>query len=85
MKKKQSTQCTIRRIVVVRHSTIDMQTGKETPGKTQVVTEACGTPLFGDPTGVCRSCAEGWQVKGNKFASDKEKTRAAASRKEISR
>lgn len=76
MKKKIAFDCQIKRIMVIRHSTVDMRTGEQTPGKIEVVTKECGTPLFGDQ--VCRGCAQGWEVEENKFASEKEKARAAA-------
>ncbi len=78
MKKSQSTHCTIKRIVTVQHSTFNLRTGKRTKGKTEVVTQECGTPLFGEATGICRSCAQGWEVKGNRFASKAERARAIA-------
>lgn len=80
MKKKiYHSQCTIRRTKKITHSTINMATGKKTPGKVEVVTEKCGTPLFGaleNETGVCLSCVKGWEVKDNKFANADEKVRA---------
>lgn len=74
MKKKISSGCPIKRTSVVRHSTVNMKTGEETPGKTEVVTKECGIPLFGDP--ICRGCAQGWEVPENKFANEKERARA---------
>jgi len=39
--------------------------------RVEIVTEACGTPLFSDEekrSGVCNSCRKGWEVKDNRFA-----------------
>ena len=72
-------QCTVRRTSKVTHGTVNMVSGKSTKGRTEIVTEACGTPLFGEPentTGICRACAEGWEVPDNRFADPKEKERA---------
>lgn len=81
MKKKPTKHslCTIRRTVKVTHYRVNMATGKRTKGRSEIVTEPCGVPLFSDEhrrTGVCDSCAKGWDVEGNRFANAKEKARA---------
>jgi hypothetical protein len=73
--------CTVRRIIKETHSILNMTTGKSTKGRIKIVTKACGTPLFGEPeslTGICLSCARGWSVQNNRFASEKERERAAS-------
>lgn len=76
---KRNTLCTIRRTVKVTHGTMSMVGGASTTGRTEIVTEACGTPLFSnteEERGICSSCAKGWSVRDNTFASEKEKARA---------
>lgn len=79
---KQFNTCTIQRIKVIRHGTLNILTGEmKDTGREETVTEACNTPLFSDDErriGICRSCRSGWEVKGNKFASREEKQRAWA-------
>jgi hypothetical protein len=58
--------CIVERTKLVRHGTFDGD--KLTYDRESIETEACGTPLFTDKeetTGVCRSCASGWQAAGN--------------------
>jgi len=71
--------CSILRIVVLRPATFNMVSGEmKSDGTEHVVTEACNTPLFQDASiGVCRACRTGWEVDGNKFASDAERAKAA--------
>ena len=80
MKKMKSfSGCTIKRTFERRHSVLNMVTGKPKAVRSEIVTEPCGTPLFGDipqQTGICDSCAGGWEHPKNKFANEKEKTRA---------
>lgn len=85
MKKSQvHHSCTILRTSEVTHGTLSMNGGGYKKGKTEIVTEPCGTPLFDDvrkASGVCRSCANGWEVEGNKFANKAEKAKALAAPK----
>jgi hypothetical protein len=77
---KRFNSCTVRRIIKETHSTLSLTTGKTTKGYTKVVTKACGTPLFGAPeslTGICLSCARGWEVKDNRFVNEEERKWAA--------
>lgn len=61
---KEYHSCTVMRRKLVKTGTLSMATGQlEMSGKAEWVTEACGTPLFGDEerrSGTCRSCAKGW-------------------------
>jgi hypothetical protein len=74
--------CTIqRRFVRTIGITLDFETSAEdrTNAKSETVIEACNVPLFGDierKTGICRTCAKGWQHPHNIFASDAERARA---------
>ena len=73
--------CTIMRTFVRTSRKINIFTGKQ-EGRTKkaTVTEACNSPLFGEQeqkNGVCRSCAAGWEVHANRFASMAERQRAA--------
>lgn len=80
-KKKLHDSCTIRRTFKRTHGTLSLQTGKCSEDRSEIVTEPCNTPLFEDlakETGICRSCAEGWEHPENKFASKEEKARAMA-------
>lgn len=84
MKKKIYHQCSILRTKEVTHGTMSMGSGAYTKGKIDTVTEPCGSPLFDDErqkSGVCRSCADGWEVKDNAFANPREKRRAEAAPK----
>ena len=86
--------CTIiRRFTRVTGISLNMTTGVEDRSKatTNIVEEPCGSPLFGDPTGVCNSCGKGWECGPGKpddrgsnnlnvFANDAERERALASR-----
>lgn len=72
--------CTVRRIVKETHYLLSMATGKTGKGRSKVVTKACGTPLFGEPeslTGICLSCARGWEVEDNRFVNEEERKWAA--------
>lgn len=84
-KRKIHHACTILRTCEITHGTMSMAPGGGyKKGKTEIVTEACGSPLFDDvrqASGVCRSCAEGWEVEGNKFANEAEKAKALAAPK----
>jgi hypothetical protein len=84
MKKPYRSSCTILRTFKVTHGTLDLATGKTAKGRSETVTQPCNTPLFGAPetaTGVCRSCAEGWEVPDNRFATPEEKAKALATTK----
>jgi len=73
--------CTIMRTFVRGHYTLKLNSD-EMPvrsGADTVHTEPCNIPLFADPeriTGICASCRKGWEVEGNKFATDAERERA---------
>lgn len=76
---KQHSTCTIVRTIVVTHNTMNMVTGEMTAGRKETKTEPCNTPIFTDEerhTGICKACRQGWEVEGNKFASEAEKKRA---------
>jgi hypothetical protein len=80
-KKSYHSLCTVLRTVKVAEETVNMVTGKRGKARTWIETKACGTPLFGAPeslTGICLSCARGWSVEDNRFASEKERERAAS-------
>lgn len=70
------TSCTITRTFVRKtYSFVDLKT----PISAETVTEPCATPLFSEDeatTGVCRSCARGWEVPNNRFANEAERERA---------
>lgn len=73
--------CSIIRDRKTRHGTLDIKTGQTEYGPWKMETGACEAPLFSDrekQTGVCRSCASGYSVKGNSFHDDKERARALA-------
>jgi len=81
MKRRYHNSCTVMRTFRRTHGTLDLVTGKTGKGRSETVTEACNVPLFGPPeskTGICRACAEGWEVPDNRFANEKEKARALA-------
>lgn len=88
VKKAAYYECTIMRRFTRTHSTINMETGAVTSsGEVTVHTEACRAPLFGDlerATGVCNSCARGWEspegasTSFSVFRDDVERTRAKA-------
>lgn len=76
------TVCTVRRTVRVTHGTLNMVTGESTRGRTETVTQPCGTPLFAEEEhrqGICSSCREGWNQDGNAFACEAEARRATGS------
>jgi hypothetical protein len=55
--------CTVMRRVLVKHSTLDLETGQYVQGKEEWVTRPCGKPLFSDAekqSGKCKSCQKGW-------------------------
>lgn len=82
----QFDSCTIQRTVYVRHGKLSLSTGDFVETHAETVTKACGVPLFGKDErarGVCRSCAKGWSVDGNAFATDAERERATNSQKVI--
>ena len=83
MKTKQHHACTILRTFVrTSYKSLD-DAQHERNGKSETVTEACNIPLFGNDartSGVCSSCAEGWEVEENKFANDAERKRAKEAR-----
>ena len=73
--------CTIQRIKRVGHGTLSPATGGNTISHYTTEHEPCNVPLFADRerrTGVCDSCHRGWEVEGNRFASDDEGMRALA-------
>ena len=77
MKKRRYTQCTIRRRVKVRYTNMEFgSTKKLRTIRTAIETGPCGTPLFGAlncRTGICSSCAKGWEVPDNKFSSARQR------------
>lgn len=79
---KRFHDCTILRTFIRKYGTLNMATGASTSERQETVTEPCNLPLFGDverKRGVCRSCAKGWEVDGNKFANDGERSKARGS------
>ena len=55
--------CTQMRRKLVKHSTLSLETGETTEGRSEWVTEPCNTPLFGSSLkslGKCASCERGW-------------------------
>jgi len=61
-----------------------MVTGATRPREVDPVnieTKPCGSPLFGADVarGICRGCASGWEVDGNRYADPAERSRALAS------
>ena len=63
------------RVVQVTHGTLNIRDGKTRYGRTETVTQPCNAPLFSDQeraTGLCRSCAAGWSVEGNRKATEAE-------------
>lgn len=73
---RQHSYCTVLRHKTLRHGTINMNTGAFSAGEITQVTEPCNTPLFHEAeraSGVCRSCADGWEVPGNRPASQAER------------
>lgn len=82
MKKPYYSLCVVMRVKEVRHFRLGDPEGTP-PFKTETVTEPCGAPLFGDDftaTGICRSCARGWEVPTNRRATPEE-IRAARAQK----
>lgn len=62
--------CRVMRRFVERRLVMNFITSEvsDPGGKPTVVVRACGSPLFDDDgraSGVCRSCARGWQVDEN--------------------
>lgn len=73
--------CLIIRDRKTAHGTLDLATGKTAMGPTRMETSICNAPLWSDrekKTGVCRSCASGYSVTGNRFANNTERQRAIA-------
>jgi hypothetical protein len=71
-------ECTTLRHKRITHSTMNILTGAITSGRVEERVEPCGVPLFSDKeraSGTCRSCASGWEVDGNRFATAKETAR----------
>ena len=64
--------CSTWRVKRIKHSSFNLLTGDETPRGEETVLEQCNTPLFDEPSGICRSCATGWQVNGNRPATLQE-------------
>lgn len=59
----QRSSCAVVRTILVTHGTIRFGTGEYTEHEKRWETKPCGGPLFGDDerrSGVCRSCARGW-------------------------
>lgn len=53
-------RCTQMRRKLVRHSTLNLATNATQEIRSEWVTEPCNIPLFGDTSGICRSCRAGW-------------------------
>lgn len=69
----QHSTCTVPRIVVVTHGTLNLATSETKVTGSETVTGPCNTPLFSDDeksSGICRACATAWEVEGNKFAGE---------------
>lgn len=67
--------CSVWRVKEVTYQTLDVLTGKVVPKGKETVLERCNIPLFDgtfNKTGVCRSCANGWQVPENRPATPEE-------------
>lgn len=80
-KRKGSGLCSIRRTFKQTHGTLNLVTGRSKKERSEIVTEPCNNPLFGDDEirrGICRTCSSGWEHKDNGFASPKEKARATS-------
>ncbi len=61
-----SGSCKVIRTQLITRTTINMRTGKSYGDEqTHWVTRPCGTPLFGNDTDTCRSCARGWNHPNN--------------------
>lgn len=69
-KRKRFQSCTKMRTVLIRHQTLNLQTGETTENGSEWVTRPCGIPLFGvhTETGVCSRCLTGWEHPENFFA-----------------
>jgi hypothetical protein len=55
--------CSKMRRMLITHSTLNIETGVETPNGAEWVTQACNIPMFSDEErerGICRSCFGGW-------------------------
>lgn len=77
------TSCTILRTFVRTSGTVDLNTGKYTDRGSETVTEPCAVPLSNHreiERGICRSCAQGWSVEANKFATTVEYERATGNK-----
>ncbi len=75
--------CEVERTFKRTHGTLNMATGEYAEGRTEIVTEACNTPLFGAPRddlarGVCSLCREEWTHPDNS-PTDKGRALIAAS------
>lgn len=60
--------CIVQRAYDVRRGTLNAETGEMLMGDPEPTIGPCNVPLFsGDDRkhGVCRSCADGWNVPGN--------------------
>ena len=73
---KLHSSCTMIRRVEVTHGVMSLdgapyrETGRET------VTQRCGVPLFAGAdrtSGCCKGCAAGWEVEGNRRATEEER------------
>jgi len=83
-KKKVFGACTVERTFKQTSGTLNLVTGESKMERSEILTGPCDTPLFGDicqETGICDSCASGWEHPENKFASAQEKERAAKTAK----
>ena len=77
-------ECQIIRTMKITHGSLSTRTGKIAETGSSVETRPCGGPLFADvrrESGVCRSCADGWEVEGNRFADVGERSKAQAAPK----
>ncbi len=65
---KVHTACTQIRRMLVKHSTVSMNTGETRELGEEWVTRACGAPLFAEAEkhrGTCRMCFSGWVHPNN--------------------
>lgn len=62
--------CTQMRRKLVRHSTLNIESGDTKEIRSEWVTEPCNVPLFGDVGNVCRSCLGGWTHPENYAVKD---------------
>lgn len=73
--------CVEMRVVRITHCKLNIRTGQLTDGHSETVTKPCDAPLFSDAerhSGLCRSCASGWSVEGNRKATEAEAIAATA-------